>query len=247
MSDIAERSLGELVSNNHRIAEILEDFNLDFCCGGKKSLKEACTESEVELQEIVEKLREMPESHCGMLDADFFDADQLGDYIEKKHHSYVNQNIPVVLAYIQKVYSVHGRKHPELATVLSLFGQISHKMMAHMEKEETLLFPLIRELADMHRKGYSFDQRPGMQALDYPLKEMIDEHEDVGNMMAQIAMIANGYRPPAGACNTYKVMLAKLQEFERDLHVHFHLENNVLFPKAAEIEQEILDFGSDIF
>lgn len=238
MSKLAERSLGELVREDFRRADILEEFQIDFCCGGTKTLKEACDESSIALSQVAQKLTSLPDYQGGVLDVDYLHPDQLCDYIERKHHQYITKNHPLIVAYIERVYAAHGKQHPELATVLSLFGQVGYELLDHMQKEETILFPLIRKMVQVRSEQAEAGTNSTL-VIDDSIEELTQEHENAGNMLKEISLITNKYQTPETACETYSVMLAKLEEFEKDLHMHVHLENNVLFPKIMELEKEL--------
>lgn len=231
MRKLAKQSLGDLVNEDFRRAEIFEHYQLDFCCGGRKSLEEACAESQIELTEVCRKLSAMTDFQGGLVDISYLSADQICDYIVRRHHSYVRENIPIIIAYLEKVYAVHGRHHPQLATVLSLFGQLAHDLLNHLEKEETLLFPLIRQLSNEPDFAIS-------AGINLPVEQLIDEHHDAGNVFREIAVITDHYTAPGDACNTFRVMLSRLRDFERDLHVHVHIENNILFPRAQALQEQ---------
>lgn len=238
MNQLAERSIGDLVREDFRRADIFEELNIDFCCGGKKSLKQACEESSVDINTVFNRISKKF-GMTGGLDANYLEADKLCDYIERKHHEYVKKNIPVINAYIKKVYEVHGRRHPELATVKALFSEVAHELIDHLEKEETVVFPVIRIMTTLNRKGGG--TKRFLNTIDFKtqLNELNEEHETAGQKLNEISLITNNYDPPANACNTYRVMLARLDEFEKDLHIHIHLENNILFPHSVKLEQKL--------
>lgn len=234
-----ESQVGAVVKENYKTAQIFKDMGIDFCCGGKKSIEKACSEKNVDIEKALQTLYEAVESPNGE-NPDFknYDLDALADHIEENHHGYVRENLPVLYEYLMKINSVHGGRHPELATVLNLFMQSAQSLMSHFQKEEQMLFPYIRQLANSKKSGVQLET-PGFGAVENPISVMIDEHETEGDRFAEIANLTNNYEPPVDACNTYRVAFHKLQEFENDLHIHIHLENNILFPKAVELESEL--------
>ncbi|MBV5348549.1 hemerythrin domain-containing protein [bacterium] len=163
----------------------------------------------------------------------------LTDYIIQTHHEYVIKTIPEILAMAQKVVEAHGTKHAELATIQSLFQQLSNEMLLHMKKEELVLFPYIKKLAqaESDEKGV---ERPDFGSITTPISVMETEHETAGIMLKRLSKLSNNYTPPNDACNTFRLFFAKLKEFEADLHTHVHLENNILFPKTIALEQSLL-------
>jgi len=161
------------------------------------------------------------------------------DYIIQTHHEYVIKTIPEILAMAQKVVEAHGTKHAELATIQSLFQQLSNEMLLHMKKEELVLFPYIKKLAqaESDEKGV---ERPDFGSITTPISVMETEHETAGIMLKRLSKLSNNYTPPNDACNTFRLFFDKLKEFEADLHTHVHLENNILFPKTIALEQSLL-------
>jgi regulator of cell morphogenesis and NO signaling len=162
------------------------------------------------------------------------------DYILSTHHAYINNAYPYIVEYTQKVSNVHGEYSPETVKIAGLFFDLMNELHSHMEKEEMLLFPYIRQLAEAKRNNNQVEY-PGFGTVRNPVRMMEHEHDVAGEIMRQISQLSNNYIPPAHACTTFRLSYAKLQEFEEDLHKHIHLENNILFPKAIELEQSILN------
>jgi regulator of cell morphogenesis and NO signaling len=166
-------------------------------------------------------------------------CDCLADYIVQTHHGYVNQAIPQILPLAQKVAEEHGSKHTELVIIQGLFRQISNEMLLHMKKEELVLFPYIKELTLAESDGKTVD-RPVFGSIKSPISVMETEHETVGILMRRLTKLSNGYTPPDDACDTFRILYEKLKEFDADLLLHVHLENNILHPKAIALEQALL-------
>jgi regulator of cell morphogenesis and NO signaling len=166
--------------------------------------------------------------------------DLLTDYIEKKHHRYVEAQIPVLNQYLAKLCRVHGDRHPELYKIKEHFIQSAGELTMHMKKEELVLFPFIRKMVRAKHQNTPLDL-PHFGTVQNPIQTMMKEHDNEGERFRQIAALSRGYAPPADACNTYRVTFSLLQEFEKDLHLHIHLENNILFPKAQALETELGD------
>jgi regulator of cell morphogenesis and NO signaling len=156
-------------------------------------------------------------------------------YIVENHHAYVREALPVLLRHTQKVADVHGQRHPELIHVARLIVRVAAEMTEHMAKEEQVLFPFIAELAAASGAGRAAPQAP-FGTVENPIRMMEHEHRFVGDAMAEIRALTDGYTPPDNACTTYRVCFQELQAFEADLHAHVHLENNILFPKAVVLE-----------
>jgi regulator of cell morphogenesis and NO signaling len=162
----------------------------------------------------------------------------LVSYIVSNHHAFVRQAMPALLAHTTKVAAVHGDQHPELREIAGLFERAADEMTSHMGKEEQILFPYIVALEDAAADAATAPSAP-FGTVRNPIRMMEAEHESAGDAMARIRELTSGYAVPPDACTTYRVCFQELEEFERDLHEHVHLENNILFPKAARIEAEI--------
>ncbi len=233
MKDLSNQTLASLVTGNHKIVPILEKYNLDFCCRGKRSLQDACREKGLEPDSIVNELNAV----LGDVDSKSMpftemSAEQLVNHILVRHHYYVKQAMPLIRMHLEKVAGKHGDNFPFMKEVLELFGIIQEEMTTHMQKEENVLFPRIREMERLNLQK-SLTNRPESY-LAAPISVMENEHEHAGDAMFRIRDLTNNYTIPEGACTTFRVCLSELKEFEDDLHEHVHLENNILFPKALQ-------------
>ena len=232
-------TIGEMVAGDYRKAEIFRKYGIDYCCGGKKSLEEVCQKKSLNTAVIREELDEIdlrPEKQ--EQDFETWPPEILADYILEHHHRYVNEAIPVLLELAMKVGRVHGEKHPELIHIALNFNSIAKELQHHMHKEEQVLFPYITKMATAKITGKRLSP-PFFVSVENPIRMMENEHESAGNIMATIRVLSNDYSTPEGACTSYKVLFAKLVEFEADLHEHIHLENNILFPKALALENAL--------
>ncbi|MEK6481285.1 iron-sulfur cluster repair di-iron protein [Catalinimonas sp. 4WD22] len=239
MNTLMQEPVGQIVNRDYRTADIFKKFNIDFCCGGKKPLIKACEKKNINLEELEQALLSVinqPQEE--VVNYATWPLDLLADYIEKKHHRYVEENIPLLQQYLHKVASVHGDRHPELIEVYQLFNQCADELGQHMQKEEQILFPFIRKMVNAQLSGRVLET-PHFGTVENPIAMMEHEHDTEGERFRKIAALCDQYTPPVDACNTYKVTFAKLREFEADLHTHIHLENNILFPKAAELEKKL--------
>lgn len=224
-----KRTLGEIVTEDFRTAGIFQNAGLDFCCGGKKPLEQACSEKNISIATIVEKLEDLKSSPANPgQNFNEWPMDFLADYIVNIHHTFVKKNLPDLLFYTQKIADVHGSNHPELTEVAELFGKINTELLQHLRNEEEVLFPAIKEAM----KGNSLQAR---KTILSEITRMNGEHEFAGGAMDKINEITDGYKVPADGCNTYMVTYKLLHQFEDDLHIHVHLENNILFPKALSL------------
>ena len=239
--DLKTASIGEMVADDYRKAEVFKKFGIDFCCGGKQSLDDTCSKKGINANEVWHALNELGEPNQPHPTHDFnkWALDKLVDYILDTHHKYVKETIPQLDMYSAKVASVHGENHPEVIKIAKYYDSVANELRMHMYKEEAILFPYIVQMAEANRTGAHFSA-PGFGTISNPINMMEAEHEVVGETMRDIAELSNNYTPPAEACNTYRVLYAKLQEFENDLHQHIHLENNILFPAAIQLEQQLI-------
>lgn len=239
MNTLMQEPVGQIVNGNYRTADIFKKFGIDFCCGGRKPLSQACEKKNIDPKEVEQALLSvLHQTQEEVVNYSSWPLDLLADYIEKKHHRYVEANIPLIQQYLHKVASVHGDRHPELIEVYQLFNQCTDELGQHMEKEEQILFPYILKMVNTQLSGRGLET-PHFGTVNNPIAMMEHEHDTEGERFRKIAALCNQYTPPADACNTYRVTFAKLGEFESDLHRHIHLENNLLFPKAIELEKKL--------
>jgi regulator of cell morphogenesis and NO signaling len=235
MSELFENTLvGDIVATDIRTAAVFQKFGIDFCCGGRRSLAEACRGAAADpaaVQAALEALR--PEDAPGD-DMARWPVERLAAAIVESHHEYIRSSIPVITAYLEKLVKVHGERHPELTRVQQAFKQVGRDLEPHLMKEEHVLFPYIAELAGAEKPRSS-----PFGSVGNPIRMMEREHELVGNEMRLIRALTNDFTPPKDGCNTYRVCFAELLRFEQDLHRHVHLENNVLFPKVLALEQRV--------
>ena len=239
--NFANLTLSEIVTVNFRAAVVFEKYGLDFCCNGKKPVEQACSEKNLDSSAIMAELANLRngEAHKDTK-FDEWHLDFLIDYIVNNHHNYVIRMLPVISAHAQKVASVHGKNHPETIPVAKIFSAIDLEMKHHMMKEEKILFPHIKYLVKNKNEGLTVES-PYFGTIKNPIAMMEKEHQSAGNGMHDIRSLTNNYEIPADACNTFKVYLQELKEFEEDLHKHIHLENNILFPKAILLEENLFD------
>ncbi|MCG8332726.1 MAG: iron-sulfur cluster repair di-iron protein [Chitinophagales bacterium] len=237
MSITKNSIVGEVVAMDYHAASVFKSHNIDFCCKGGRSIEEVCQSKNMNADELVGELNEaLQKNESSAPDFQSWDMDLLADYIEKKHHRYVEQKIPELKAYLNKLVKVHGQRHPELFDIEMLFTASAHELLSHMKKEETILFPYVRQMKESQSESSGLKQVP-FGSVQNPIRMMMHEHDNEGERFRKIALLSNNYTPPGDACTTYRVAFAMLKEFEEDLHLHIHLENNILFPKAVELEK----------
>ncbi len=240
MNGIHTATIKEIVTDDYRTAAIFEKYSLDFCCGGGKTIEQACKEKSVNMASVLQDLKNVSGNPSS--DEDRFNAmglDMLVDYIVSTHHDYVRHAIPSILAHTNKVASVHGERHPEVIDIATRFAAVADELQRHMVKEEDMLFPYIKTLVQAKRANATMQQPPFGSAVN-PIRMMEAEHQNAGNEMYEVRSLSSSYTPPADACTTFKVSYLELRQFELDLHNHVHLENNILFPKTLALEQQVL-------
>lgn len=235
MNISAKSIVGELVAEDYRTATVFKHNKIDFCCKGNRTIGEVCQKAQLDTAQLIDDLKKSTQkTDNAITDFKSWDIDLLADYIEKKHHRYVEKKIPELKAYLNKIVKVHGQRHPELIEIEQLFTASAHDLLSHMQKEERILFPYIRAIAS----GEPL-RRPPFGTVQNPVEMMKHEHDNEGERFRKIAELSDNYTPPADACTTYKVAFAMLKEYEEDLHLHIHLENNILFPRAVEVEKTL--------
>jgi regulator of cell morphogenesis and NO signaling len=236
MTATPDMTIRELVAADFRTAAVFERLGVDFCCHGCQTLAEGCHEAGVDAGALLQELEAILESPADAATRfNEWPLPSLVDHIVTRHHAYVRESLPRLLSHSRKIADVHGSRHPELARVAKLVEEVNDEMTSHMMKEEHILFPYISNLA---RAAEGVGSRPmaPFGSVQNPIQMMEAEHESAGRAMAEMRSLTNGFLPPADACGTYQVCLQELEAFEQDLHAHVHLENNILFPKAARIE-----------
>jgi len=238
MTATEEMTVREIVASDFRTAEVFQRHGIDFCCKGNRSIEEACRSGGVNLERVLREVAAITATPgSGGPRFNSWDLSTLVTYIQVNHHEFVRRTIPVLLTHTQKVAKVHGESHTELREVARLFTVVAEDMTSHMAKEEQILFPYIVALEEASVAGRGAPASP-FGTVRNPIRMMEMEHESAGDSMARIRELTSGYAIPEGACTTYRVCLQELEAFERDLHEHVHLENNILFPRALRLESE---------
>lgn len=239
--EITKKSnIGALVAQNYKTANVFKKSGIDFCCNGNRTIEDACNQKNINVDELIQSLQNVAQINNSADGINFnsWPLDLLADYIEKKHHRFVESKILEITPFLNKIVKVHGPQHPELNEVQLLFQGCADELTVHMKKEELVLFPFIRKLELAKQNGTPVNAQFG--SVKNPIQNMMNEHTAEGERFRKIAELTNNYTPPQDACNTYKVTFSLLNEFEDDLHQHIHLENNILFPKAIEIEKKFI-------
>lgn len=234
MENISTQTLASIVTKCSSSVPVFEKYSLDFCCNGKRTLEEACNAKGLSVSKISAELEEkMQPRNANQLPFEEMSAEQMISYILIHHHFYVKQSMPQIIFHVEKVANKHGDRFPYMIKVLALFREIQEEMTSHMQKEEVILFPRIKQLETLYLEGQLNEST--LNSINGPISVMMAEHDHAGNLLYQIRELTNNYEAPDGACTTFKVSLAELKEFEEDLHKHVHIENNHLFIKAMNM------------
>lgn len=233
-----DRTVADCVTENIKASHVFKKYGIDFCCGGGISVEKACEKKGVNYKVLVDELERINSIGDGETNYNEIPLDELIDHIVEKHHAYVEANIELLLQYSSKVARVHGGSNPDLIRVYELFKNVAGELASHLKKEELILFPFIKKMLKTEKEGGKLVV-PSFSTVENPVKMMEAEHEEAGDVFKEISILTNNYTPPAHACNTYRALFDKLEEFEQDLHEHIHLENNILHPKALKLERKL--------
>ncbi len=215
---------------------VFEKFGIDYCCGGRKPLAEACKEHMIELNTVLKAIEEAAGTGEHPCNWTAEPLETFCSHIVATHHAYIRAELPRLKMLAQKVVSRHGNTCLELGQIQQLIQLLGPDLLQHLDKEEMVLFPYITNL---ERNLASCGPRPlgCFGAVRNPIRMMIAEHDAAGKTMAEIRWLSRGFSTPEWACPTYRGFYHALAEFEKDLHQHVHLENNILFPRAIELDE----------
>jgi regulator of cell morphogenesis and NO signaling len=216
--------------------EILNRYNLDYCCGGKKPFVEVCEKAGLDAESIWREIQSVTPDRGAdnRMRFDTWDSNLLIDFIIQHHHKYVRESIPMIQELLDKVCEVHKEDSPFLLAVRDRFSRLAEELLNHLPKEEEILFPAARKLFNYRA---SADSQGGVPLhLDAPISVMEHEHDEAGRLIKGIRALTDNYTPPGFACPTYKITYVMLSQFDKDLMQHIHLENNILFPKILEAQ-----------
>jgi regulator of cell morphogenesis and NO signaling len=228
-----QKTVGEIAAFDYRTIQVFEKYGIDFCCGGQKRLGEACAEKGLSADQVLHELAHAAQSAGGSGERyDQWELDFLADYIVNQYHTYTKSMLPRVMDFAGKVVKAHGERHPETLLIAQKWRNLGEDMTIHMQKEEMLLFPYIKRLVQGEKEA-----QPPFGSARQLILEMEAEHESVGNCLAEIEVLSQGFTPPQDACNTYRALYSYLAEFNQTTKKHVHLENNILFPKAVLLEK----------
>ncbi len=234
----SSRTVREIAIENPSSVQVFESLGIDYCCGGNRSLDEACRRASVPLDEARRLLaiadEQAPAPGDNRAEATTL---ELTEHIVAQHHGYVRRESARLIPLLKTVVSRHAACHPELKMVQDLFGAMADELFAHMIKEENVLFPYLVKMEAWLRDGHT-PPSAVFGSVEVPISRMLADHDDAGELAKRIRTLSSDFRPPDDACPAYRALYKGLEEFEQDLHRHVHLENNILFPRALEMERK---------
>jgi regulator of cell morphogenesis and NO signaling len=242
MSAIAEKTVRELATENFAATRVFEKLGIDCCCGGGQSIEQACRTANVRVDEVMKSIEEAGRSTPASPEDRHWQTEPLADltaYIESRHHQYTREEIARLKLLLEKVCSAHGSNHPELLKMREIFAGLAEELTTHMMKEEMILFPYVIRLENAGSQKTPAPSAP-FGTVKNPVAMMVHEHDSAGEALRGLRQASRSYTPPQDACLSYKTLFTALSEFEADLHQHIHLENNILFPRAVEIERLLM-------
>lgn len=231
-----QTTVGELVRERPARSRVFEQHRIDYCCGGKRPLAEACAERGLDVGDVIRQLQILDQTDQAYIDTDAMGLAELADHIKETHHAYLTEELQRLDFMTRKVAAVHGDSEPRLRQIREVFIPFAEELTLHMVKEEQVLFPMVRQIENATETP---DFHCG--SLANPIGQMEREHESAGDALAQFRLLTDDYTPPEWACNTFRALYDALAELERDMHQHVHKENNVLFPKAMQREKVLMN------
>lgn len=230
------QTVRDIATENPTAVRVFEKYGIDYCCGGRVPLAEACANKGLNVDDVIASLEAATTpSAPGEKDWAKEPLSSLAAYIVDTHHAYVTREVPRLNELAAKVVSRHGDTREELPAIQAKLAELGEELIAHQGKEEVVLFPYIGKF-ERYASGGAAKPRSCFGTIDHPITMMTRDHDYAGNLMAEIRTLSQSYTPPAGACPTFRAFYAGLHEFEQDLHQHIHLENNILFPRAVALE-----------
>ena len=239
MNTVIDKTVREFALENPSSTRVFESLGIDYCCGGNRSLRDACRTANVSVDEVLDSLEKADQAVPALQEDRHWQSQPLAAliaHIQSTHHKYTREEIARLGPLFEKVYSVHGKNHPELLEIRELFRNLAQELAAHMMKEEVVLFPYIAGMEAAVTKNEAIT-RPPFGSVRNPVSMMEHEHDSAGNALRAIRSATNGYSAPADSCVSYQTLYRALAIFEGDLHQHIHLENNILFPRALALEE----------
>ena len=232
----------DIVTNDYRTAEVFRKYGIEYCCGGKWPLEMVCHTKNIDLKILIKELEEATRSIQlpNSLPFNEWEIDFLADYIVHVHHHYLKDQLPEIKETLQKFAEEHQEKYFYLKELEKIFLQLYNEMLPHLQQEEEAIFPYIRQLTHAFQSRESYASLL-VKTMRKPIEELMNhEHEMVAGAIQRMRELTGDYTPPPRACTNHKVTFSKLKELDNDLVQHLHLENNILFPRAIDMEKILL-------
>jgi regulator of cell morphogenesis and NO signaling len=242
MIDLNTMTVRDIALAAPATTRVFEEYKIDFCCGGRKSLNEACSNAGVEFGEVARKLESILDEPAAAQDPEKMSISDLVNYIIDKHHEFTRSEMLRLGGLMEKVAFKHGESHPELSELKENFQLLINDLLTHMRKEEMVLFPYMQDLARA-KQNNTTPLLPPFGTVSHPVRMMEFEHEEAGNILRKMREVTKDYSLPEGACPSYTALYFGLDALEKDLHQHIHLENNVLFPEAQAVEKTVFSLN----
>lgn len=236
-----DTTVGALVAEKPARAKVFESFGIDYCCGGKRPLADVCIQRGINFERVRDAILDSDSASQGTEETDWASASltDLTDHIVNRHHEYLREELPRLTAMLDKVAVAHSQRHPEMPICRDIFQSFRAELEAHMHKEESILFPLVRALeSERHVTPFHCG------SIANPIGVMEAEHDHAGAALRKLRELTSGFRAPPDACATFRVLLHGLNQLEGDMHQHVHKENNILFPRALELERNLATAAS---
>jgi regulator of cell morphogenesis and NO signaling len=240
MNNFTTKTIREIAVESPATTRVFEEYKIDFCCGGGRKFDDACRTAGVAPEIVSEKITRILNSQTqNIVSPAQQSVSELIDCILETHHVFTKQELARLPALMEKVCRKHGAQHDELFALQTAFFELRDDLIPHIKKEEVVLFPFIKYL-EISAANHISSPRPPFCTVKNPVRVMMTEHDAVGEILRRMREITNNYALPEGACPSYQALYFGLEELEKDLHLHIHLENNILFPRAVELEQKVL-------
>lgn len=237
ISAFADKTVGAVAAADYRITEVFARHGIDYCCGGDKTIRQACAEQQISPAALLAEITEAVEKGSAVHNYNDWALDFLADYITNEHHAYVHRITPLMNGMMDAVVAAHSDHHPEVLEIQRIWQALSGELIMHMQKEDLMLFPFIKRLVRSQQAGEQVPP-PRFGSAAELIEQMEEEHESTGDQLAALSDLTNGFTPPEDACNTFRALYGYLAEFQEKTKEHVHLENNILFPKAIVLEKQ---------
>lgn len=245
--EMRERTVGEVAAELPLSIRVFEAWKIDYCCGGRTPLREACAAAGRSVDAFIAELDALATVPDAMPDWTGETLSNVAEIIICTYHAYTREELQTIKPIAEKVLGVHGERRPELAEVVALIGELTADMIPHMLKEEQVLFPYVEEMEEA-AAGHRAARTPFFGTVKHPVRMMMLEHDRVGELLARLRAVTGDFTPPESACFSYRELYRRLTDLERKTHEHIHVENNVYFPRAVSLEEKTgqpAAFGED--